>query len=482
MLITALIVIAVVAILEVFVYRFWKQRNACRAQLRYCQSERQHCQAELQRFAGIADVNVALGAAKGELEQAKQAAREALEHDKQRREQLEGQYKQALTKYEELQHEVSLLEENVEDISVGLYKPHFTYQTSEEYKAALNALHVKMKQLVREGDAIQYPGHVVYNNSVEEGRKLIRQYTKLMLRAFNGECDAAAAKVTYSNIEKMEQRIRLAFDTINKLGEKALTKITTTYLNCRLDEICLINEYEAMKYEEKQAERDRREQMRDAEKAQREIEEAQEDAEAQEATYQKLLEKARREAAEATGAKLEELTNKVSEFSAKLDEARKKKEKAIARAQLTKSGFVYVISNIGAFGDEVFKIGMTRRLEPMERIMELSGAAVPFPYDLHAMMFAEDAPGLEYALHGFLEKRRLNLVNARKEFFQGVKLAEIKSFVQERGLSAQFIDQPEAREYRETLARREAQRGAGEEKKPIAPKFAESPFAEANAA
>src|SRR5207248_1211838 len=157
-----------------------------------------------------------------------------------------------------------------------------------------------------------------------------------------------------------------------------------------------------------------------------------------EVLYQKLLEKARQEAAEATGVKLQELSNKVSEFSAKLDEARQKKERAIARAQLTKSGFVYVISNVGAFGDGVLKIGMTRRLEPMERIMELSGAAVPFPFDVHAMMFSDDAPALECALHNVLEGRRLNLVNTRKEFFHQVQMTQIKAFVQERGLSAQF--------------------------------------------
>ena len=105
-----------------------------------------------------------------------------------------------------------------------------------------------------------------------------------------------------------------------------------------------------------------------------------------------MLGKARKEAAEATGTQLQELTDKVASFEAKLDEARKKKEKAIARAQLTKSGFVYIISNIGAFGEGVFKIGMTRRMEPMERIIELSGAAVPFPFDLHAMLYSDNAP------------------------------------------------------------------------------------------
>ena len=135
-----------------------------------------------------------------------------------------------------------------------------------------------------------------------------------------------------------------------------------------------------------------------------------------------------------------------------------------------------MISNIGAFGEGVFKIGMTRRMEPMERIMELSGAAVPFPFDLHVMLYSDDAPALECALHQLLEGHRVNLANTRKEFFQGVKLPEIKTFVQERGLSAQFTEQAEAREYRETLARREGQDVNGENKRML-PKFAGSPFA-----
>ena len=469
MLLAAVIALGIVAILlEFVVYRLWKQRNGCRA--------------ELQRYAGIADMEAAVGAAKRELEQAKQTERETVEQDKQRREQLELQYKQALGKYEQLQHEVSLLEENLDDLSFGLYKPHFTFQSSEEYRYALIKLRDKMKLLIRTGLASNHPKWTV-NGSPSEGAKMVRQTTKVMLRAFNAECDAAAANVSYNNIKKMEERVVKAFEGINKLGQTMQLSISREYMGLRQDEIRLINEYETKKYQEKEEERHRREEMRDAEKAQREIEQAQQEAEVQEATYQRLLEKARKDAAEATGSKLAELTKKVDEFSAKLDEARKKKEKAIARAQLTKSGFVYVISNIGAFGEGVFKIGMTRRLEPMERIMELSGAAVPFPYDLHAMMFSQDAPSLEYALHGFLEEKRLNLVNSRKEFFHGVKLAAIKSFVQERGLSAQFVDQPEAREYRETLAKRDAQHAKDEQKKEEKPpKFAESLFAKAKAA
>jgi hypothetical protein len=160
------------------------------------------------------------------------------------------------------------------------------------------------------------------------------------------------------------------------------------------------------------------------------------------------------------GAKLDKLTEQISKFEGKLDEARRKKERAIARAQLTKSGFVYVISNIGSFGETIFKIGMTRRLEPMDRIYELSGAAVPFPYDLHAMLYSDDAPGLEHEMHRLFQDRRLNRVNARREFFQDVSLHEIDQFVRNKGLSAQFLQIPEAREYRQTLAMREQGRKA----------------------
>lgn len=461
----ALLIMAIaVAILLFAVIKLWQERIGYRAQL--------------QRYTGIIDLEAAKESANRQLEAIKQQIQQGITGDEQRKEQLETQYKQALARYDALQHEVSLLEENLDDMSFGLYKPHFTFQTSEEYKDALIALRDKMKNLIKEGGAAVCPNNWTVNNSRAEGAKMIRQTTKVMLRAFNGECDAAAAHVSYNNVHKMEERITKAFEAINKLGETMQLSITNVYLRQRLDEIRLINEYDTKKYQEKQEEIERRERLRDAEKAQREIEHAQQEAEAQEALYQKLLEKARQEAAEATGAKLEELTSKVSEFSTKLDEARQKKERAIARAQLTKSGFVYVISNIGAFGEGVLKIGMTRRLEPMERIMELSGAAVPFPFDVHAMMFSDDAPALECALHNLLDDRRLNLVNTRKEFFHKVQMVEIKAFVQERGLSAQFIDQPEAREYRESQAKREAQHATTDEKR-LPEKFAQPLFASA---
>jgi predicted nucleic acid-binding Zn-ribbon protein len=370
----------------------------------------------------------------------------------QKREQLEAQYRAALGRYNNLKHEVSLLEENLEDISFGLYKPHFNYETSEEYKSALERVRDRQRSLIKEGKAAVCNVEWTVSGSKQEGARMQKQYLKLMLRAFNGECDAAVANVSWNNVVKMEERIRRSFDAVNDLGRVMQMSVTPEYLDARLTELRLAHEYQEKRYAEREEQRKIREQIREEEKAQREFEKAREDAEKEEARYQKALEKARQEANAATGAQLSKLTEQITSFEAKLDEARKVKAKAIARAQLTKSGFVYVISNIGSFGEKVFKIGMTRRMEPMDRIQELGDASVPFPFDLHVMLYSDNAPELEGALHELFGDRRVNLVNARKEFYRDVELAEIEEFVRKRGLSAQFVALPEAKEYRETLA------------------------------
>lgn len=308
---------------------------------------------------------------------------------------------------------------------------------------------------------------------------MTKQNIKLVLRAFNGECEGALADVSWNNVTKMEERIRNSYEAINKLTDVLQVHITAPYLDAKMSELRLKHEFEELKYRDKEEQRRIREQIREEERAQREFEKAQAEAEAEEVRYQKALLKAREEAALSTGAALQKLTEQINAFEAKLDEARKKKERAIARAQLTKSGFVYVISNIGAFGENVYKIGMTRRLEPMERIIELGGASVPFPFDLHAMLYSDNAPELEYALHQLFESRRLNLVSPRREFYTDVQLAEIEAFVKGRGLSAQFIKVPEAREYRETMAKRLQQ--APQQSGPTMEKFASTLFSPAAA-
>ena len=454
------------------------------------------------KYAAIIDIDKAVGAARQELERVRQEQRVAeQEHQRTLNTQLQAateeldrvhrdqeaflaagqqvratlnqEYQQALTTYKDLKRELALVEEGLEDISFGLYKPHFSFQTPEDYKTALVALRERERQFIHEGHAAVCSHAWTVGGSEKEGQRMIKQNIKLVLRAFNGECEAACVDVSWNNITKMEERIKKSAESINKASEVLHVTITNEYLKLKLDELRLAHEYEEKKHQEREEQRRIREQIREEERAQREFEKAQQEAEEEEARYQKALAKARQEAAEATGAALEKLTRQISGFEAKLDEARQKKERAISRAQLTKSGFVYVISNVGSFGEHVVKIGMTRRLEYQERIDELGGASVPFPYDVHFILFSDNAPALEYSLHQLFAERRLNLVNPRREFYRIVDLEEIETFVKSKGLSAQFTKESEAREYRETLAKREQVRGTPT---PVPEKFSSALF------
>ena len=426
------------------------------------------------RYSRITDVEAELEVAKKGLEQTRRERQESQSENETLRVKLTQEYEQALAKYKELQGELSLLEENLEDISFGLYEPHFTFQTSDEYKEALEKLRDQERKLIHDGRAAVCPIHWTVRDSAKEGARMVKLHEKLLLRAFNGECDAAIANVSWNNVVKMEERIRKSFEAINKLGDVEKVSVTPEYLKLKLDEIRLTHEYEEKRHQEREEQHRVREEQREEEKARQEIEKAREDAEAEEVRFQRALERAREEAAKATGAQLEKLTQQISSFESKLDEARQRKERAISRAELTKSGFVYIISNIGSFGDNICKIGMTRRVDPHERVQELGGASVPFPFDTHAILYSEDAPGLEAALHQLFEPRRLNLVNPRREFYRDVGIDEVETFVRSKGFSAQFIKQPEAREFRETLAKREAQTSKAAPKQPE--KFSEPLF------
>ncbi len=213
----------------------------------------------------------------------------------------------------------------------------------------------------------------------------------------------------------MEERVRRTYEAINSLGSIMEMGITKEYLDLKLAELHLEYETEQKKQEEKEEQRRIKEQMREEERALREAEKARQQAEQEEARYQQALAKAREEMAQATGQSLELLQRKIDQLDAALHKAQEMKEKATSMAQLTRSGHVYVISNVGSFGDNVFKIGMTRRLEPLDRVRELGDASVPFDFDVHAMINSEDAPTLEHELQSRFREPAVNLVNPRKE-------------------------------------------------------------------
>ncbi len=370
------------------------------------------------------------------------------------RDKLVADYKRDHEVYVRLKSEVSLLEENLEDMSFGVYRPHYSFDTSEKYKAALDEIWRKKKQMVHEGGAAVCDTKWTVGGSEREGARMTRQNAKVMLRAFNGETDAAVARVSWNNVTKMEERVGKAFTAINEMGTVNKTHITKAYLDLALAELRLSYEYERKKHEEQEEQREIRERMREEERAQREFERAQQEAATEEARYEKALERARAEVGKANGEEVEAANANVRALEQKLADAQAKMRRAKSMAEQTRCGYIYVISNVGSFGEKVFKIGMTRRLEPMDRINELGDASVPFRFDVHAMIYSEDAPALEREFHQRFESKSVNLINLRKEFFE-LPLDEVVEFATVKGVTVEFTKLAEAREYRETLALRE---------------------------
>jgi hypothetical protein len=383
---------------------------------------------------------------------AERAANEA-DLDRIRQEQARGaaQVLEITSRIEELRAEFAALDEQSNLQSFGFYKPVYDFASSSQYEARLEHIRGEQKRLIKEKRAAVCDAEWTVNGSKAEGRKQTNQTLKLMLRAFNGECDAAITKVKYNNVHVMATRIRKACDAINALVSVQQATITRTYLQLKLDELHLVHEYQEKLQEEKEEQRRIREQMREEEIALREMERVRQDAEKEETRYATALEKARREVEQTSGDKQARLLAQIEDLTRKLTEAHELKERALARAQMTRSGHVYVISNVGSFGEQVYKIGMTRRLDPMERVRELGDASVPFQFDVHAIIYTEDAPGLENALHKRFHHRRLNRVNERKEFFH-VSLDDISQVVAEHHGTIEFTMAAEAEEYRKTLA------------------------------
>lgn len=364
---------------------------------------------------------------------------------------LTTEYNNAHKIFEKVQKEISLLEETTEMMDCGLYKPHFDFDAPEDFRRQLEVLREEEKDMIRMDDAVVCDTEWAVEGSKAAGKKMTKQTHKLMLRAFNGECDAAVAKVRWDNIVKMEERIKNAFEKINKSAEVNRSHITNKFLELKIKELRLTYELQEKIKQEKEEQRQIREQMREEERAQREIGKAKEEAEKEEARFSKALEKARDEIQKASGDKLIKLNEKVAQLEAQLKSAQELKERAISRAQITKSGHVYIISNIGSFGENIYKIGMTRRLEPVDRIRELGDASVPFSYDVHALIYSDNAPELENKIHKHFETRRVNLINQRREFFS-ITLDEIEKWSQKENYDIKLTKIVEAQEYRETMA------------------------------
>ncbi len=275
---------------------------------------------------------------------------------------------------------------------------------------------------------------------------------RFVVDAFNGRVDAILSRTKHDNYGTLQQEVRDAFSTVNLNGLVFHdARILPEYLDARLAELKWAVTVQEMKRKEREEQRELQEQMREEEKARREYERAMQEAAREEAIIRQAMAKARAEAENASVAERSKLEGKLMELNQRLVDAEARGQRALSMAQQTRSGNVYIISNVGSFGENVFKIGMTRRLFPEDRIKELSGASVPFEFDVHAMIKSDDAPSLEHLLHRAFADARINKVNGRKEFFR-LSLDRLREFAADKKLEVTFTMAAEAREYRETLA------------------------------
>lgn len=270
--------------------------------------------------------------------------------------------------------------------------------------------------------------------------------------AFNGKVDSILSKVKHDNYGILEQKIKDAYQLVNKNGMAFRNAhILPAYRDARLEELKWAVIAQELKRKASDEQRELRERMREEEKARREFERAQKEAEKEEAMLKKAMEKAKSLLAAASEEQKAKYESQIKDLEIKLKEAEEKSLRALSMAQQTKRGTVYVISNVGSFGENVYKVGMTRRLDPIDRVKELGDASVPFPFDVHAFIESEDAPALEHALHKELSLAQMNKVNPRKEFFR-VDISFIRKLVEGKGLVANWTMAANAAEYRESLA------------------------------
>lgn len=275
---------------------------------------------------------------------------------------------------------------------------------------------------------------------------------RFIVDAFNGKAESILALVKHDNVGTLQQQMRDAYALVNRNGAAFRdARITRGYLDLRLEELRWAAVVQELKLQEREEQRRIKEQIREEEKARREYERALKEAAREEELVRTAMQKAEQQLAKASDAQRARYEAQLAELSARLTEAEARGQRALSMAQQTKRGHVYIISNVGSFGEHVYKIGLTRRLDPADRIRELGDSSVPFEFDVHALIFAEDAPTLEHRLHRHFVFNQVNKVNYRKEFFRA-ELAHIRAEVESLGLTAQWTMTAAAREYHETLA------------------------------
>ena len=322
---------------------------------------------------------------------------------------------------------------------VGIYRYHHPLENAAAYKDRLDELGARIADLVKTNGAIEMSNTFTFDNSLAKGRKMASDLGKLMLRAYNAEVDNSLRSLRVGNVVTAKRRIEASRAAITKLGAMMQMHISDAFHALRLEEIELTADYLMKKQEEREAAIEERARLREERKVAAELAEERARLDKERSHLLNAL-----EALRSSGSTDPELERKLAE----LDEAIAQND---YRAANIRAGYVYVISNRGAFGDNVVKIGLTRRLEPLDRVNELGDASVPFRFDVHALFFSEDAVTLETELHQHFAARRLNHANLRKEFFFASP-SEVRAVLMSKvGNLLEFVEEPESTEYLQSV-------------------------------
>ncbi len=322
---------------------------------------------------------------------------------------------------------------------IGIYRYHHPLENAAAYRGELSRIEADIISAIRDNQAIEASLMFTFENSLASGRKLTNDLGKLMLRAYNAECDNCVRSLRAGNAQVAKKRLEASRKAIAKLGSIMEMRISDRYHALRIEEIELTADWLMKKQEEKEREKENRARIREEKRVEKEFAEERE---------RLLKEKLHLENAIRSLSDIGERNADLEANLARLDEAISQNDFRLANIR---SGYVYVISNRGAFGENVVKIGLTRRLEPNDRITELGGASVPFRFDVHALFFSEDAVTLENELHRHFRDRALNAVNARKEFFFATPAQVRDVLVEKVGSLLEFSEKGESLEFYQSL-------------------------------
>lgn len=357
---------------------------------------------------------------------------------------------QLCSKVSKVQDELKNKKQEVENLEplvtvVNIDTEGLELATSQELKNILSRYKLEEAELVKNNTAIDV--------LINDDKKFVTTQIRQILRSFNAECDLAISNVTLKNIDTMRNKILRSYETLNKIYKSDGVQITKEFLENKLQQLITAHSYQEKLEDERVQKKLIQEQLKEEEKVRREIEREKAKIEKDETQFKNEISKLMKYL-QKTDNEVEKTLyiDKIKECEEKLSELETVKSDVLNREKNTRAGFVYIISNIGSFGENIFKIGMTRRLEPMDRIKELSSASVPFEFDVHALIFSDDAPALESILHSTFREYEVNKVNHRKEFFS-IPLEKIEKVVTEHhNATVQWTYDAAAEEYRESLA------------------------------